>query len=81
MASQNAIDLGLPADGSQEPQPTHVPVDPVPEYHDDMEIDDHDSTYGGDDLASETTSLRSSIFNHVYENGRRYNSYRNGAYW
>ena len=37
--------------------------------------DDLDSGYGGDDTASETYSLRSSIREYVYENGRRYNSY------
>lgn len=42
---------------------------------------DGDSTFGDEDAASETTSLRSSIFQHVYENGRRYHSYRQGAYW
>ena len=42
---------------------------------------DGDSSYGGSDGASETTSLRSAVFNYVYENGRRYHSYRAGAYW
>jgi hypothetical protein len=41
---------------------------------------ERDSALGDDDTASETTSLRSSVFNHVYENGRRYNGYRSGAY-
>jgi len=40
-----------------------------------------DSTLGDDDNVSETMSLRSSIFEHVYENGRRYHSYKQGAYW
>jgi len=49
-----------------------------------IQIDDYsdnDSSYGGGDAASETTSLRSSIARYVYENGRRYHSYRAGAYW
>lgn len=46
-------------------------------------IDDGtDSAYGDDhDAASETTSLRSAIYTHVYENGRRYHSYMAGLYW
>ncbi|CZS95211.1 related to TAM domain methyltransferase [Rhynchosporium agropyri] len=45
-------------------------------------FDDNDSSYGGDlDAASETTSLYSLITRHVYENGRRYHSYRAGTYW
>ncbi|RJE26710.1 hypothetical protein PHISCL_00941 [Aspergillus sclerotialis] len=31
--------------------------------------------------ASELTSLRSSITDYVYENGRRYHAYHSGAYW
>ncbi|KAL2826333.1 S-adenosyl-L-methionine-dependent methyltransferase [Aspergillus pseudoustus] len=33
------------------------------------------------DSQSELTSLRSSILEHRYENGRRYHAYRPGAYW
>jgi hypothetical protein len=33
------------------------------------------------DLISELTSLRSSITNYYYENGRRYHAYHAGAYW
>ncbi|KAL3466089.1 S-adenosyl-L-methionine-dependent methyltransferase [Aspergillus heterothallicus] len=40
---------------------------------------DADSLSG--DSQSELTSLRSSILDHRYENGRRYNAYRPGAYW
>ncbi|KAF7588111.1 hypothetical protein BBP40_006176 [Aspergillus hancockii] len=39
-----------------------------------------DSEYGGD-AQSELTSLRSSITNYYYENGRRYHAYHAGAYW
>ena len=42
---------------------------------------EQDSALGDDDAVSETTSLRSSVLEHVYENGRRYHSYRQGAYW
>lgn len=37
--------------------------------------------YDIEDSASEITSLRSSITNYVYENGRRYHGFREGAYW
>lgn len=42
---------------------------------------DRDSSYGDSDAASETTSLRSAVLNYIYENGRRYHSYRAGSYW
>lgn len=51
-----------------------------------IQVDDHlsetDSSYGEEaDKQSQTTSLRSSIYNFVYENGRRYHTYRQGVYW
>ncbi|TID27744.1 putative methyltransferase [Venturia nashicola] len=42
---------------------------------------DRDSSYGDSDAASETTSLRSAVLNYIYDNGRRYHSYRAGSYW
>lgn len=68
-------------DATPQPQPqTNPPPQEVPLRVD--EFDDNDSSYGGDsDAASETTSLYSAILNHVYENGRRYHSYRAGTYW
>lgn len=48
----------------------------------DEALDDADSSYGGEsDVTSETTSLYSAITKYVYENGRRYHSYRYGTYW
>ncbi|GIJ86593.1 hypothetical protein Asppvi_005483 [Aspergillus pseudoviridinutans] len=41
--------------------------------------DDLASTYTATD--SEVTSLRSSVFDYIYENGRRYHAYHAGAYW
>lgn len=43
-------------------------------------------TYSDDDnyaesSASELSSLRSSITDYVYENGRRYHAYHAGSYW
>lgn len=42
--------------------------------------DEDDSAYGGEGQ-SLTTSLASSIWEYHYENGRRYNAFRKGAYW
>ncbi|KAK6814358.1 hypothetical protein RU639_009534 [Aspergillus parasiticus] len=41
--------------------------------------DDYDSHYVATD--SEVTSMRSSIVDYVYENGRRYHAYHAGSYW
>lgn len=49
----------------------------IPVANDD---DDNDSTYGGE-IQSLTTSLKSSIWDYHYENGRRYNAFRKGTYW
>lgn len=46
----------------------------------DESLSDIDSAYG-DDTESQTTSLKSSVTQYVYENGRRYHSYRSGTYW
>ncbi|RDW72724.1 class I SAM-dependent methyltransferase [Aspergillus mulundensis] len=42
--------------------------------------EDTDSVFS-DDYNSELTSLRSSIVDYRYENGRRYHAYRAGSYW
>ena len=42
-------------------------------------LDEVDSAFG-DELSSYSTSLRSSVLNYRYENGRRYHGYRDGAY-
>lgn len=48
----------------------------------DESLDEADSSYGDDgDDQSETNSLYSTITKYVYENGRRYHSYRYGTYW
>lgn len=41
----------------------------------------HDDGYNIEDSVSELTSLRSSITDYVYENGRRYHAYHAGSYW
>jgi len=47
----------------------------------DLAFDDFESDSAiGSDLASETTSLRSSIFHHREEHGRTYHAYKDGKY-
>ncbi|KAJ9353458.1 S-adenosyl-L-methionine-dependent methyltransferase [Paecilomyces variotii] len=48
-----------------------------------IEVDDgreNDSAIGDSDISSCTTSIASSVLNYVYENGRRYHSFREGQY-
>ena len=55
-------------------QPLDAPVD-------DRSVDDFDGDSGiGSEVESSTASLRSSILQHRYENGRRYHAYRAGQY-
>lgn len=42
---------------------------------------DNDSTFGESDAQSDLTSLRSSVFDYEYQNGRRYHAYHAGSYW
>ncbi|KAL3433545.1 S-adenosyl-L-methionine-dependent methyltransferase [Aspergillus tetrazonus] len=59
------------------------PSSMVEEYSLEVDVnhpDDTDSAYS-DDYNSELTSLRSSIVDYRYENGRRYHAYRAGSYW
>lgn len=49
----------------------HIPVDDTRD----------DDSYGDSDVDSATTSLKSSIMNYHYENGRRYSAYKQGQYW
>jgi hypothetical protein len=51
--------------------------------HEEIVIeDDVDSAYGGEDSeADTTTTLKSAVTNYIYDNGRRYNSFRSGSYW
>lgn len=57
------------------------PVEPIQVDSDLGDGSDADSAYGGSDDSESTQSLYSTITKHVYENGRRYHSYRQGAYW
>ncbi|OJJ50215.1 hypothetical protein ASPZODRAFT_128840 [Penicilliopsis zonata CBS 506.65] len=47
----------------------------------DSNLDDNDSAYDGSvGNASDIGSVASNVFNYIYENGRRYHSYREGEY-
>ena len=50
---------------------------------DSSDVDDRDSAIGSIDslLDMDTASLQSDIMRYRYENGRRYHSYHDGAYW
>ncbi|KAM5344006.1 hypothetical protein ACJ41O_012543 [Fusarium nematophilum] len=58
------------------------PTAPVaPTAHDTIEADtDADSSYSLTQV-TDTESLRSSILNYKWENGRRYHAYEDGSYW
>ncbi|KAI5777239.1 S-adenosyl-L-methionine-dependent methyltransferase [Geopyxis carbonaria] len=45
-----------------------------------IEVEDSDSQYG-ESLASDTTSISSSVVDYVYENGRRYHRFQEGKYF
>ncbi|KAJ1717572.1 S-adenosyl-L-methionine-dependent methyltransferase [Aspergillus flavus] len=59
----------------------HVPLDVDTEDENFITVDTGPSESGLEDSQSELTSLRSSITNYYYENGRRYHAYHAGAYW
>ncbi|RSL88216.1 hypothetical protein BHE90_016553 [Fusarium euwallaceae] len=47
-----------------------------------IEIDDDaDSSYSLSTRITDTESLRSSILEYKWENGRRYHAYQDGSYW
>ncbi|GAB7356487.1 hypothetical protein MBLNU459_g7246t2 [Dothideomycetes sp. NU459] len=62
--------------------PQSVPSSPsvAPSMEADSNYDEETDSNFADDWASDTTSLKSEVWNHVYENGRRYHSYRQGRY-
>ncbi|PGH26379.1 hypothetical protein AJ80_01877 [Polytolypa hystricis UAMH7299] len=69
-----------------EPESASVPHihDHPPLQADELEArsaDDTDSAYEEGSLSSTSTSLRSSITNYQYENGRRYHAYKAGEYY
>ncbi|KAI9775202.1 MAG: hypothetical protein M1839_001390 [Geoglossum umbratile] len=61
-----------PIDGNSGGNPQPLEADPT------LTVDD-DSAYG-DELESFTTSLKPSITDYQYENGRRYHAFRSGSY-
>ncbi|KAF4459273.1 Phosphoethanolamine N-methyltransferase 3 [Fusarium albosuccineum] len=61
---------------------TGSPQDPLREEAGEIEVDtDSDSSYSAATHVTDTESLRSSILNYKWENGRRYHAYQDGAYW
>jgi len=70
-----------PETSSPGPLTSNPHIDNIPaaalEAGDDTETDDG---YSSGDAGSTTTSLSSSIRAHVWENGRRYNKFREGQY-
>jgi len=58
--------------------PTHVAD--VTTLEPDENAQDDDSAFGDQSLASYTTSLKSSVLDYKYENGRRFHAFRRGEY-
>ncbi|PWY90709.1 S-adenosyl-L-methionine-dependent methyltransferase [Aspergillus heteromorphus CBS 117.55] len=72
--------LGPSASPDTLPLP-HLPVQLPHHSHGDDDMD-RDSAYGDDSLiGDDTVTLSTYITDYRYENGRRYHSYRDGAYW
>jgi hypothetical protein len=63
------------------PSPTNNPeIDNIPAAALEAGDDTDNDGYSSGDAGSTTTSLSSSIKAHVWENGRRYNKFREGQY-
>jgi SAM-dependent methyltransferase len=63
------------------PPPPHLPFSKLTvTKHTTSQGDDTDSTLGSETSSLRSTSLTSSIYNYIYENGRRYHAYREGRY-
>jgi len=54
---------------------------PYPELQGHISADEDATSDYGSSFESDLTSLKSSILNYVYENGRRYHSYQSGKYF
>ncbi|KAL1650417.1 hypothetical protein SLS58_001235 [Diplodia intermedia] len=64
-----------PISASPDFAPSNEPVVNIP-----IDENEDDSAYGEDEL-SDTTSIASTIWRHRFENGRRYQKWKEGAYW
>jgi hypothetical protein len=77
-----ASDSPAPATSSADAGPSLLPH--IPNVGgieaDTPEESDGDSAYGDSDLGSYTTSLKSSVLNYKYENGRRYHGFKDDSY-
>lgn len=77
MATTNTSTAVNQSSNSQQPhQSPTIPTEPLPQ-DDELEAD-NDSTYDSDDAGSETGSLNSSLIRGYIENGRRYQTLREG---
>jgi SAM-dependent methyltransferase len=65
---------------SYRPEIINIPVNVFNSRQVDQDNSDNDSGLGVSTNGSYSTSLKSSILNYQYENGRRYHAYRNGKY-
>jgi len=79
--------VGEAGDYDEVPVPIVVDNDSAIWHEDDTRDDDNASVFSDTDSAyeslagsSRTGSITSSIYNYVYENGRRYHAYRSGQY-
>ncbi|KAF5022707.1 hypothetical protein F66182_5255 [Fusarium sp. NRRL 66182] len=63
---------GIPVAQPENAQPEDAAIEPD---------SDSDSTYSQSTRVTDTESLRSSILNYKWENGRRYHAYGDGPYW
>ncbi|KAF4306297.1 Methyltransferase type 11 [Botryosphaeria dothidea] len=64
-----------PTPGTPDFAPSSEPVNNIP-----IDENEDDSAIGEDEL-SDTTSIASTIWRHRFENGRRYQKWKEGAYW
>lgn len=74
--------MSSPADEPPATGPTATEPPVAQTAVDFIEADtDADSTYSASTQITDTESLRSSILNYKWENGRRYHAYGDGSYW
>lgn len=80
--------MASPAATATTAQPSSPPADNITLPAHDLvandpfvEVDNDDSAFGGSTSQSDWTSVTSSIYKGVIENGRRYQSLKQGEYW
>lgn len=58
----------------------HVDSDVIAAHDGPVEEDEFDARDNWDSVSSGSTSVSSSVYEHEYENGRRYHSFKHGRY-